>query len=194
MVKNDGEEGGELAQPHARHIKKRALKNKALSVSFNEKDLRDYVTGFHKRKKKRRKEAEKQKEEAMRRMRIEARKKRKLEKDLVLYGGVLPADRAVDDQNDDQEDEEEEPLAPFSEARTYDNGNVKVTVTTSEVSREGEIDPIDKPQTAIAQLLGKDKKHNLPITKKKLFKKVAKQRSRPKLRSKRDKKKGRKKK
>lgn len=67
-------------------------------------------------------------------------------------------------------------------------------MTTSEVSREGEIDPIDKPQTAIAQLLGKDKKHNLPITKKKLFKKVAKQRSRPKLRSKRDKKKGRKKK
>ncbi|XP_031740788.1 ribosomal RNA-processing protein 17 isoform X2 [Cucumis sativus] len=115
MVKNDGEEGGELAQPHARHIKKRALRNKALSVSFNEKDLRDYVTGFHKRKKKRRKEAEKQKEEAMRRMRIEARKKRKLEKDLVLHGGVLPADRAVDDQNDDQGNEEEEPLAPLSE-------------------------------------------------------------------------------
>lgn len=40
MVKNDGEEGGEIAQPHARHIKKRALRNKALSVSFNEKDLR----------------------------------------------------------------------------------------------------------------------------------------------------------
>lgn len=69
-------------------------------------------------------------------------------------------------------------------------------MTTSEVSREDEIDPIDKPQTATvtAQFLGKDKKHNLPITKKKLFKKVAKQRGRPKLRSKRDKKKGRKKK
>lgn len=37
--------------------------------------IRDYVTGFHKRKKKRRKEAEKQQEEAMRRKRIEARKK-----------------------------------------------------------------------------------------------------------------------
>lgn len=40
MVENEGEEGGQLAQPRARHIKKRALKNKALSVSFNEKDLR----------------------------------------------------------------------------------------------------------------------------------------------------------
>lgn len=36
---------------------------------------RDFVTGFHKRKKKRRKEAEKQQDEAMRRKRIEARKK-----------------------------------------------------------------------------------------------------------------------
>lgn len=37
--------------------------------------VRDFVTGFHKRKKKRRKEAQKQQEEAMRRKRIEARKK-----------------------------------------------------------------------------------------------------------------------
>ncbi|XP_038881021.1 nucleolar protein 12 [Benincasa hispida] len=198
MVRNDGEEGAELAQPHARHIKKRALRNKALSVSFNEKDLRDFVTGFHKRKKKRRKEAKKQQEEAIRRKRIEARKKRRLEKDLVLYGGVLPADRPVDEENDDheegEEDEEEKPLAPFSETTTYDSGNIKVTVITSEVSREEEIDPIDKPQTATTQLFAKDKKHNLPVTKKKPFKKVAKQRSRPKARSKRDKRKGKKKK
>ena len=32
----------------------------------------------------------------------------------MLHGGVLPADRAVDDQNDDQGNEEEEPLAPLS--------------------------------------------------------------------------------
>ncbi|XP_022142095.1 ribosomal RNA-processing protein 17-like [Momordica charantia] len=194
MVKNDGDEGGELAQPRGRHIKKRALKNKALAVSFNEKDLRDYVTGFHKRKKKRRKEAEKQQEEAKRRKRIELRKKRKEEKELVLYGGILPADRPVDEQNDDHEEEEEKPFAPISETTTYDSGNIKVTVITSEVSRDGEICPIDKSQTATTQLVAKDKKHNLPITKKKPFKKVAKQKSRPKPRSKRDKKKGRKKK
>lgn len=80
------------------------------------------------------------------------------------------------------------------EMTTYDNGNIKVTVTTSEVSREEEIDPIDKTQTATTQLFAKDKKHNLPITKKKPFKKVARQKSRSKPRSKRDKKKGRKKK
>lgn len=71
------------------------------------------------------------------------------------------------------------------DTKIYDSGHIKVTVTTSEVSREEEeIDPIDKPQIAT------DKKHNLPITKKKLFKKVVKQKSRPKPRSKRDKRKG----
>ncbi|XP_023003425.1 ribosomal RNA-processing protein 17 [Cucurbita maxima] len=198
MVKNEAAEGGALTQPYSRHVKKKALKNKALSVSFNEKDLRDYVTGFHKRKKKRRKEAEKQQEEAKRRKRIEERKKRKIEKDLVLHGGVLPADRPVDEQNDDlkdgDEDEEEKPLAPISETTTYDSGNIKVTVTTSEVRREEEIDPIDKPQASTSQLLAKDKKHSLPITKKKPFKKVARKKSRSKSRSKTDKKKGRKKK
>ena len=39
------------------------------------REIRDFVTGFHKRKKKRRKEAQKQQEESLRRKRIEARKK-----------------------------------------------------------------------------------------------------------------------
>ncbi|XP_041015353.1 uncharacterized protein LOC121258071 [Juglans microcarpa x Juglans regia] len=75
------EEAVQLARPRGRHIKKRALKNKALAVSFNEKHLKDYVSGFHKRKKKRRKEAQKQQEKADRRKRIEQRKKRKFEKE-----------------------------------------------------------------------------------------------------------------
>ncbi|KAF3504411.1 hypothetical protein F2Q69_00043928 [Brassica cretica] len=37
--------------------------------------LKDFVTGFPKRKKKRRKESQKQQEESLRRKRIEARKK-----------------------------------------------------------------------------------------------------------------------
>lgn len=36
-------EAGEVARPLGRHIRKRALKNKALSVAFNEKDLRYYI-------------------------------------------------------------------------------------------------------------------------------------------------------
>ncbi|XVE51250.1 hypothetical protein DITRI_Ditri02bG0024900 [Diplodiscus trichospermus] len=60
-----------LSKPRGRHIQKRALKNKSLSVSLNENDLRDYVTGFHKRKKKLRKESQKKQEEAERRKPME---------------------------------------------------------------------------------------------------------------------------
>ncbi|XP_039052834.1 uncharacterized protein LOC120194654 [Hibiscus syriacus] len=66
----EGEAPVQPSKPRGRHIKKRATKNKALSVSFNEKDLRDYVTGFHKRKKKRRKEAQKKQEQAERRKKV----------------------------------------------------------------------------------------------------------------------------
>ncbi|GMP72655.1 hypothetical protein CsSME_00030602 [Camellia sinensis var. sinensis] len=69
------DEAGEPPRTQTRHIKKRALRNKALSISFDEKDLKDFVTGFHKRKKKRRKEAERQLQEVQRRKRIELRKK-----------------------------------------------------------------------------------------------------------------------
>lgn len=40
------EEGGQPQQRHTKHIKKRAIRNKALAVSFNEKDLRFAATFF----------------------------------------------------------------------------------------------------------------------------------------------------
>lgn len=67
------DEEAAISERKTGHVKKRALKNKALAISFDEKDLKDYVTGFHKRKKKRRKEANKQQEEALRRKRNEER-------------------------------------------------------------------------------------------------------------------------
>jgi ribosomal RNA-processing protein 17 len=76
---------------------------------------------------------------------------------------------------------------------TYDHGNMKVTVTTSEISPEEETFPSDKTQVAVPQLIGADKKHNMPVTKKKAFKRAAKPKSRPKPQSKRDRKKGKKK-
>ncbi|KAL0300751.1 UNVERIFIED_CONTAM: hypothetical protein Sradi_6351900 [Sesamum radiatum] len=120
----------------ARHIKKRALKNKTLSVSFNEKDLKDFVTGFHKRKKKRRKEALQKQEEADRRKRIEQRKKnfwqsvvtfiltlmfqRKLERDFVMFGGAPPDSGTdapeSDGEHDGDEDEDGEPVPSVSDA------------------------------------------------------------------------------
>ncbi|KAL4585526.1 hypothetical protein LXL04_010148 [Taraxacum kok-saghyz] len=188
-------EGDDLqSQVQAQHIKKRALKNKALSISFNEKDLSDFVTGFHKRKKKRRKEAQNLQQEALRRKRIELRKKRKLDREFVLYGGAPPGQDAEGNENgevkqdneDDEEEEEEEDddenITSVSGTKVYDTGNVKVLVTTSEISREDD--------TEIPKLpLGSEKKANVPVIKKKPFKKVEKRRSRPKTQTKRDKRK-----
>uniref|UniRef100_A0A2P2ILA1 Ribosomal RNA-processing protein 17 n=1 Tax=Rhizophora mucronata TaxID=61149 RepID=A0A2P2ILA1_RHIMU len=114
------EEGAPQQGPpsRARHIKKRALKNKALHVSFDEKDLRDYVTGFHRRKKKRRKEAQKKQEEALRRKRIEQRKKRKLERELALHGGAPPLSGGETDESDEHQESEVE-----SEPISSRNGN-----------------------------------------------------------------------
>ncbi|GMI82382.1 hypothetical protein like AT1G11240 [Hibiscus trionum] len=183
-----------LSKPRGRHIKKRALKNKALSVSFNEKDLRDYVTGFHKRKKKRRKEAEKKQEQAQRRKRIELRKKRKLEKEFVQYGGALPSTGSepdgVDENNED--DEERDPTASVSGTKQYDGENMTVTVITSEISREEEDLNSERTQTAMPRSVGDkvDRKQALSVSKSKPFKRVAKHRSKPP--NKRDKNKGKK--
>ncbi|XP_027105170.1 uncharacterized protein [Coffea arabica] len=182
------------ARRGARHIKKRALKNKALSVSFNEKDLKDFVTGFHKRKKKRRREAQQKLQEAERRKRIEARKKRKLEREFVIYGGAQPDSSSEPKElDDDREDNgEEEPTTSVSGTMMYDNGDMKVTVTTREISREDEY-PSQRPLPEAPQLdegPEKKKKHVVSVSKKKQFKKAARMRSHPKPQSKRDKRNG----
>ncbi|MFS8012151.1 putative nucleolar protein [Helianthus anomalus] len=151
----------------AHHIKKRALKNKALSISLDGKGLRDFVTGFHKRKKKRRKEAQNQQQEALRRKRIELRKKRKLDREYALYGGAPPDpegesnknDEVEDDEQDNNNDEEEENPTSVSGTKVYDTGNGKVMVTTSEISREDDF--VEVPRLT----LGSEKKPNLPGTK-----------------------------
>ncbi|XP_052201976.1 uncharacterized protein LOC127807856 [Diospyros lotus] len=189
-----GEGGGELRRPRARHIKKRALKNKAFAVSFDEKDLRDFVTGFHKRKKKRRKEGQQQLVEAQRRKRIQERKKRKLEKELV-YGGALPDSSAGPDEvlDDSEQDEQSEPVPSVSGMTTYDSGDVKVTVTTSEISRDEET-PSQRPQ-AVGSIEGNLKKlRNVHVSKRQPFKKIAKSsKPRKKPHNKRVEKKGKKK-
>ncbi|KAK6932496.1 Nucleolar protein 12 [Dillenia turbinata] len=187
------EEEDEQQQPtsRARHIKKRALKNKALSISFNEKDLQlDYVTGFHKRKKKRRKEAQQKLQEAQRRKRIEDRKRRKQEREYVLYGGAPPStESGLDESGEDEEEEDEtKPIASIPVATMYEHGDMQVTVITSEISREEE-NATGKPAAPPLSVEGAEKKHNIPVQKKQ-FKKVAKGKSRPKLQKRKDKKKG----
>ncbi|XP_071690048.1 uncharacterized protein [Rutidosis leptorrhynchoides] len=191
----EGDDGVQ-SQQHKVHIKKRTLKNKALSVSFNEKDLSDFVTGFHKRKKKRRKEAQSQQQEALRRKRIELRKKRKLDREFVLYGGAPPDANEESNPNgevkedevgeEDDDDSDDENVTSISGTKVYDTGKVKVMVTTSEISREDDSVKIPKLPP------GSEKNSNLQVIKKKPFKKVEKRKSRPKAQTKRDKRKGKK--
>ncbi|XP_010265474.1 PREDICTED: ribosomal RNA-processing protein 17 [Nelumbo nucifera] len=187
---------GQIPRTNARHIKKRALKNKALSVTFNEKDLRDFVTGFHKRKKKRRKEAQHKLQEKERLRRIQARKQRKLERDLALYGGAQPAtDAGVDEGGDDIDQEEgTDPTTSISVEGTsmYDNGDMTITVTMSEISREEDADL--RPKTQLiprSSIGGTEKRHQIPLNKK-TFKKSQKHKPLRRPQKKRDKKKGKK--
>lgn len=186
------EEGG--APVRGRHIKKRALRNKSLSVSFDEKDLKDFVGGFHKRKKKRRKEALQQQEEAARRKRIELRKKRKMERDFVIYGGAAPdsgTGAAEPDEEQEEEDEDSEPVASVSGTMVYDNDDVQVVVTTSEISREEVFPAVTAEVGRAVSSQGSEKsKLKAPVTKKKQLKKAPRKRSHSKPQSKRDKRKG----
>ncbi|XP_042494706.1 ribosomal RNA-processing protein 17 [Macadamia integrifolia] len=152
------------------HIKKRALRNKSLSVTFNDKDLRDYVSGFHKRKKKRRKEAQRKLQEKDRLKRIGARKQRKLEREHALYGGVEPSsDIGPDELGDGNEQEEETELtASVSGTKSYDNGDMKITVTTSEISHEYDEPSREKSQkTQVIPRISaeSEKKHSIPVQK-----------------------------
>ncbi|GAB2298724.1 hypothetical protein Dimus_032798 [Dionaea muscipula] len=188
MEADPGAAIGQVPAARGRHIKKRSLKNKALSVAFNEKDLKDFVTGFHKRKKKRRKEARQKQEVAERRQRIQERKRRKLEREYAIHGDAPPASGTESNGDNHEQDEEAEPMPSVSGTMLYDNGNIKVTVTTSEISRA----EVDQDHPSEKSAAGAVKKHNIPVSKKSsTFKKAGRQKSRPKLQKKREKKKGR---
>ncbi|KAJ4957806.1 hypothetical protein NE237_024917 [Protea cynaroides] len=177
----------------APHIKKRALRNKALSITFNEKDLKDYVTGFHKRKKKRRKEAQRNIQEKERLKRIGARKKRKLERESALYGGVQPSsDIGSGETGDDNEREEESELtASVSGTKLYDNGDLKIIVKTSEIEDDEGLR--EKTQGIPRTSTETEKKHNNIPVQKKTFK-ASQHKTMRKPQKKRNDKKGKKKK
>ncbi|MQL82883.1 hypothetical protein Taro_015362 [Colocasia esculenta] len=163
-----------------RHVNKRALKNKGLSVGFDEKDLKDFVTGFHKRKKKRRKIAQKQLQEKERLQRIEARKKRKLEREIALYGGALPAEEYPETGSGNKEDEDDLEHGDLgktqfvSGTKTYESNGMSITVTTSELSREEENLSVKHHIPKLSAEV--EKSRHLP-PKKQPFKKASKQRS-----------------
>ncbi|KAM0947860.1 putative nucleolar protein [Dioscorea sansibarensis] len=137
---DDGDGGvvvGEIPPTMIRkHIKKRALRNKSLSVSFDEKNLKDFVTGFHKRKKKRRKEAQRQLQVKTRLKRIEARKRRKQDREMALHDGNINEDPEPNDVGGDGEEEGADKTVSMFETKTYETGDSTIRVTTSELSRD----------------------------------------------------------
>lgn len=82
----------------------------------------------------------------------------------------------------------------LEETKTYESGDFKVTVVTSEINPEEESYLGERKEAAVSHpvVVVADKKHMVPLDNKKPFKKVAKHKSRPKPRSKRDKKEGKK--
>lgn len=74
----------------------------------------------------------------------------------------------------------------------YDNGDVKVMVTTSEINGDEEELKSEKTEEDVPRLAtgSQGKLHKIPVSKKKPFKRVEKRKSRPKPQSKRDKRKG----
>lgn len=82
---------------------------------------------------------------------------------------------------------------------TYDNGDLKVTVTTSEISREDEIIiPIKNTEKAqdgeeLSEPVSGGRKNSVAVAKKKPIKRVVQRKSRPKSHSRKDNKKGKKK-
>lgn len=148
-----------------RHINKKSLRNRSLSITFDEKNLRDFVTGFQKRKDKRRKEAQKQLHEKERQMRIMARKKRKEAKESALRGQLKEPDSdAEQDVGGDAKENGPTTVAAVSETKTYENTNTTITVTTSELFNENEdLEPVN----TIPKLSNKlEKNHKLPVTRK----------------------------
>ncbi|KAG6778679.1 hypothetical protein POTOM_015022 [Populus tomentosa] len=168
------EDNGAIQIPPTRagHIKKRALKNKAVSVSFNEKDLRCGYWSC---------------DNLLVVVEIKGLFLRKLEKEFALHGGP-PATNESDEYEEDHE--ESEPIASVNGTTKYDNGDMQVTVTTSEISREDKDSSSEKTQVAAPSLVEANKTHKLSVSKKKSFKKVSKRKSRSKPQKKRDRKKG----
>eukprot|EP00884_Botryococcus_braunii_P020733 jgi/Botrbrau1/7343/Bobra.247_3s0036.1 len=98
--------------------------NKSLEISFDPAALRDYVTGFHKRKVQRRKEAQRIAAEKARQKRIEERAKRReqlrLELDLDRYEAPTESDAEATNEE--------------KKVQVYNNDAFTTTVTLAPIS------------------------------------------------------------
>ncbi|GLJ27145.1 hypothetical protein SUGI_0532190 [Cryptomeria japonica] len=169
-------EEGEQEKQLGRHISKRALRNKSLIISFDENDRREFVTGFHKRKKQRRKLAEKQQESKKREKRLAERKKRRLAIKMA-YGEAseLPEENpdtmlAGEISEDEEEDKNSYDVSTVNGTLTYEDGETTTIVETKEVYPEKN----DCEMPHLNSFRNSKGKVKIQIAKKKSFKKVKK--------------------
>jgi len=172
------EDDGEHRRKLGKHVPKRALRNKSLVITFDENDRREFVTGFHKRKKQRRKLAEQQQQIKEREKHLAERKRRRLA--IKLASGEiseLPDENPkpisagdISEQEDDDEDSNN--VSIVNGTLTYEDGDITTIVNTCELNPENE--NVETPNPNV--FLNPKSKIKIPIPAKKTksFKKVKK--------------------
>jgi ribosomal RNA-processing protein 17 len=172
------EDNGEQQRKLGKHVPKRALRNKSLIITFDENDRREFVTGFHKRKKQRRKLAEQQQQIKEREKRLADRKRRRLA--IKLASGEItevpdenpkPSSAGdISEQEDDGGDSNHGSIV--NGTLTYEDGDITTIVNTCELNSENEDVETSNPNVFPNP---KSKiKIPIPAKKNKSFKKVKK--------------------
>eukprot|EP00899_Mesostigma_viride_P015636 jgi/Mesvir1/24073/Mv10795-RA.1 len=155
---NKGNDFGNWEEPSEHHIAKRARRNKGCVITFDEKDRKEFVNGFHKRKQLRRKFAENQQKEKKRRIRLQERKERReaLKEALAKGSENLGEDATAEGEGDDDEDEGEldKEGEPATVTYTTTTGS-SVCVVTSGLEEREERDPDDELVAHLEEQLAK---------------------------------------
>lgn len=172
------EDNGEPQRKLGKHVPKRALRNKSLIITFDENDRREFVTGFHKRKKQRRKLAEQQQQIKEREKRLAERKRRRLaikfasgEISEQLDENPKPSSTAdISEQEDDDGDSDH--VSVVNGTLTYEDGDITTIVNTCELNSENE--DVETPNPNVFLKPKPKIKIPIPAKKNKSFKKVKK--------------------
>lgn len=124
MVRSRGDSSG---KGQGRHVSKIARRNKNIEIKFDPSALREYVTGFRKRKQQRRVKAQKQIERKEKERIVEERaKKRQAIKDLIKDAGL-------DSNSEDEDSGSSGGEEPMHNEKDYESRDARVTVTVQKM-------------------------------------------------------------
>lgn len=173
-MEGDGEQQRNLGK----HVPKRALRNKSLIITFDENDRREFVTGFHKRKKQRRKLAEQQQQIKEREKRLAQRKRRRLA--IKLASGEMselpdenPKPSSAEDIREQEDDDgDSDHVSVVNGTLTYEDGDITTIVNTCQLNSENE--DVETPNPNAFPNPKSKVKISIPAKKNKSFKKVKK--------------------